>query len=157
MCLNVVRYLPRLWHLQDARPPFDIHEYGERVLDKLSTEGEGKDALSFGEVVKGQRKHDVARTFSALLQLVKTFLWRVQSVIFRQQRSFYYKIRISCTFSQFLISIFRYRWTMGMLIWWKAARRLAIQTKIHSMYDCWRMKGKRESSSSQQKREPSLL
>ncbi|XP_011071435.1 condensin-2 complex subunit H2 isoform X2 [Sesamum indicum] len=56
---------------QDARPPFDIHKYGERVLDKLSVEGDGgNDALSFGEVVKGQEKHDVARTFSALLQLV---------------------------------------------------------------------------------------
>ncbi|KAL0323448.1 UNVERIFIED_CONTAM: Condensin-2 complex subunit H2 [Sesamum angustifolium] len=56
---------------QDARPPFDIHKYGERVLDKLSVEGDvGSDALSFGEVVKGQEKHDVARTFSALLQLV---------------------------------------------------------------------------------------
>ncbi|XP_057806042.1 condensin-2 complex subunit H2 [Salvia miltiorrhiza] len=55
---------------QDARPPFDIHVYGERVLDKLSTEGYGGNALSFGDVVKGQKKHDVARTFSALLQLV---------------------------------------------------------------------------------------
>ncbi|KAK6146186.1 hypothetical protein DH2020_020055 [Rehmannia glutinosa] len=56
---------------QDARPPFDIHKYGERVLDKLSMEGDGEnDALSFGDVVKGQEKHDVARTFSALLQLV---------------------------------------------------------------------------------------
>ncbi|KAI3459254.1 hypothetical protein Pfo_015917 [Paulownia fortunei] len=56
---------------QDARPPFDIHKYGERVLDKLSVEGDGgNNALSFGDVVKGQEKHDVARTFSALLQLV---------------------------------------------------------------------------------------
>ncbi|KAL0393264.1 UNVERIFIED_CONTAM: Condensin-2 complex subunit H2 [Sesamum radiatum] len=61
--------ISHLW--QDARPPFDIHKYGERVLDKLSVEGDvGSDALSFGEVVKGQEKHDVARTFSALLQLV---------------------------------------------------------------------------------------
>ncbi|KAL0367735.1 UNVERIFIED_CONTAM: Condensin-2 complex subunit H2 [Sesamum radiatum] len=61
--------ISHLW--QDARPPFDIHKYGERVLDKLSVEGDGgNDALSFGEVVKGQEKHDVARTFSALLQLV---------------------------------------------------------------------------------------
>lgn len=55
---------------QDARPPFDIHEYGGRVLDKLSMEGDGGNVLSFGDVVKGQKKHDVARTFSALLQLV---------------------------------------------------------------------------------------
>ncbi|KAL3634626.1 Condensin-2 complex subunit H2 [Castilleja foliolosa] len=56
---------------QDARPPFDIHKYGERVLNKLSTnEDSENNALSFGDVVKGQEKHDVARTFSALLQLV---------------------------------------------------------------------------------------
>ncbi|PIN12049.1 hypothetical protein CDL12_15338 [Handroanthus impetiginosus] len=56
---------------EDARPPFDIHKYGERVLDKLSTEEDGENnTLSFGDVVKGQEKHDVARTFSALLQLV---------------------------------------------------------------------------------------
>ncbi|GFQ07324.1 condensin-2 complex subunit h2 [Phtheirospermum japonicum] len=56
---------------QDARPPFDIHKYGERVLNKLSTGGDSENnALSFGDVVKGQEKHDVARTFSALLQLV---------------------------------------------------------------------------------------
>lgn len=60
-----------LCHLQEARPPFDIHKYGDRVLDKLSTEGDAGKALSFGDVVKGQEKHDVARTFSALLQLVK--------------------------------------------------------------------------------------
>ncbi|KAL3641930.1 Condensin-2 complex subunit H2 [Castilleja foliolosa] len=56
---------------QDARPTFDIHKYGERVLHKLSTAGDSENnALSFGDVVKGQEKHDVARTFSALLQLV---------------------------------------------------------------------------------------
>ncbi|CAA3030186.1 Hypothetical predicted protein [Olea europaea subsp. europaea] len=55
---------------QDARPTFDIHEYGDRVLDKLSMEGDEGKAMSFGDVVRGQEKHDVARTFSALLQLV---------------------------------------------------------------------------------------
>ncbi|XP_051152636.1 condensin-2 complex subunit H2 [Andrographis paniculata] len=57
---------------QDARPPFDIHIYGEKVLEKLSSEGddEGNNELPFIDVVKGQEKHDVARTFSALLQLV---------------------------------------------------------------------------------------
>ncbi|KAL2464159.1 Condensin-2 complex subunit H2 [Forsythia ovata] len=55
---------------QDTRPPFDIHEYGDRVLDKLSMEGDEGKAMSFGDVVRGQEKHDVARTFSALLQLV---------------------------------------------------------------------------------------
>ncbi|CAI9779746.1 unnamed protein product [Fraxinus pennsylvanica] len=55
---------------QDTRPPFDIHEYGDRVLDKLSMEGDEGKIMSFGDVVMGQDKHDVARTFSALLQLV---------------------------------------------------------------------------------------
>ncbi|XP_012083980.2 condensin-2 complex subunit H2 isoform X2 [Jatropha curcas] len=53
---------------QDSRPPFDIHGYGERILDKLSHDCDN--AMSFADVVKGQAKHDVARTFSALLQLV---------------------------------------------------------------------------------------
>lgn len=54
---------------EDSRPPFDIHEYGEAVLDRLSLDEDGND-VSFTDVVKGQEKHDVARTFSALLQLV---------------------------------------------------------------------------------------
>lgn len=55
---------------QDARPPFDIHQYGERVMDKLHMAGDTGISMSFADVVKGQEKHDVARTFSALLQLV---------------------------------------------------------------------------------------
>ncbi|CAI9118885.1 OLC1v1020512C1 [Oldenlandia corymbosa var. corymbosa] len=55
---------------QDSRPPFDIHEYGERVLEKLHTERHNGSSMAFNDVVKGQEKHDVARTFSALLQLV---------------------------------------------------------------------------------------
>ncbi|GFZ21781.1 hypothetical protein Acr_29g0009430 [Actinidia rufa] len=56
---------------QDSRPPFDIHEYGERVLEKLSVERDsGNITMSFAEVVRGQEKHNVARTFSSLLQLV---------------------------------------------------------------------------------------
>ncbi|KAF5738730.1 condensin-2 complex subunit H2 isoform X2 [Tripterygium wilfordii] len=51
---------------QDSHPPFDIHAYGERILSSL----EGDNAMSFSDIVKGQEKHDVARTFSALLQLV---------------------------------------------------------------------------------------
>ncbi|XP_031277198.1 condensin-2 complex subunit H2 [Pistacia vera] len=55
---------------QDSRPPFDIHEYGESIIDKLSLEGDHGNVMSFTDVVKGQEKYDVARTFSALLQLV---------------------------------------------------------------------------------------
>ncbi|KAI3975510.1 hypothetical protein MKX01_038779 [Papaver californicum] len=57
---------------QDLRPPFDIFEYGERVLNKLSVEADSASGsgIPFTDVVKGNEKHDVARTFSALLQLV---------------------------------------------------------------------------------------
>ncbi|XP_017224328.1 condensin-2 complex subunit H2 isoform X2 [Daucus carota subsp. sativus] len=55
---------------QDALPPFDIHTYGEKLLEKLSVENEGEKTMSFTDVVKGQEKHDVARTFCAMLQLV---------------------------------------------------------------------------------------
>ncbi|CAK9145601.1 unnamed protein product [Ilex paraguariensis] len=54
---------------QDSRPPFDIHEYGGRVLDRLSLGADSGNAMSFADVC-GQEKHDIARTFSALLQLV---------------------------------------------------------------------------------------
>ncbi|PHU01743.1 hypothetical protein BC332_31530 [Capsicum chinense] len=55
---------------QESHPPFDIHEYGARVLSKLSLEANDKSTMSFSDVVKGSEKHDIARTFSALLQLV---------------------------------------------------------------------------------------
>ncbi|KAI4303186.1 hypothetical protein MLD38_038848 [Melastoma candidum] len=55
---------------QESLPPFDIHEYGERVLDKLSHDKEPGNSVSFADIVRGLEKHDVARTFSALLQLV---------------------------------------------------------------------------------------
>lgn len=55
---------------QESHPPFDIQDYGERILDRLSLEPEDRNVLSFSDVVKGQEKYDVARSFSALLQLV---------------------------------------------------------------------------------------
>ncbi|XP_010278755.2 PREDICTED: condensin-2 complex subunit H2-like isoform X2 [Nelumbo nucifera] len=55
---------------QDSHPPFDIHEYGGQVLDKLSIKADSGGCMSFADIVAGQEKHDVARTFSALLQLV---------------------------------------------------------------------------------------
>ncbi|XP_050220005.1 condensin-2 complex subunit H2 [Mercurialis annua] len=55
---------------QDSRPSFDIHAYGDRILEKLSLDAENDNVMSFADVVKGQEKHDIARTFSALLQLV---------------------------------------------------------------------------------------
>ncbi|KAL5996192.1 hypothetical protein ACLOJK_026266 [Asimina triloba] len=55
---------------QDSQPPFDIHAYGERILDKLTLEADREGCMSFAHVVAGQAKPDVARTFSAMLQLV---------------------------------------------------------------------------------------
>ncbi|XP_068663199.1 condensin-2 complex subunit H2 [Aristolochia californica] len=55
---------------QDSHPPFDIHEYGEQVLEKLSLGSDNSGIMSFVDVVCGQADYDVARTFSALLQLV---------------------------------------------------------------------------------------
>lgn len=74
MCLlkflrNIFNSAPVI--LQESCPPFDIHEYGDRILDKLSLEAYSGDVMSFGDVVKGQEKYDVARSFSALLQLVR--------------------------------------------------------------------------------------
>ncbi|ONK75006.1 uncharacterized protein A4U43_C03F12330 [Asparagus officinalis] len=55
---------------QDTHSAFDIHQYGEMILDRLSSEADNSGSMPFTNVVKGQPKHDVARTFSALLQLV---------------------------------------------------------------------------------------
>ncbi|XP_061991465.1 condensin-2 complex subunit H2 isoform X2 [Rosa rugosa] len=55
---------------QESHPPFDIQDYGERILDRLSLEPEDRNVLPFSDVIKGQGKYDVARSFSALLQLV---------------------------------------------------------------------------------------
>ncbi|XP_027360025.1 condensin-2 complex subunit H2 [Abrus precatorius] len=55
---------------QESHPPFDIQDYGERILDKLSLEASSSGVLSFSDLVKGQEKYDVARSFSSLLQLV---------------------------------------------------------------------------------------
>nr|CAD1819240.1 unnamed protein product [Ananas comosus var. bracteatus] len=55
---------------QESHPAFDIHLYGERILDKLSSEADDAGAMPFTNIVLGQSKYEVARTFSALLQLV---------------------------------------------------------------------------------------
>ncbi|KAF8095426.1 hypothetical protein N665_0332s0009 [Sinapis alba] len=54
---------------QELHPPFDIREYGERILNKLTVEESGH-VEAFTDLMKDQEKHDVARAFSALLQLV---------------------------------------------------------------------------------------
>lgn len=61
--------------MQDSRPPFDIHEYGDRLLEELATiaarkEEEEEIQESFTYLVRGQERDQVARSFSALLQLV---------------------------------------------------------------------------------------
>ncbi|KAF3780445.1 Condensin-2 complex subunit H2 [Nymphaea thermarum] len=55
---------------QELHPPFDIHEYGEKFMAKLSSETDFGGSRSFAELVGGQPKYEIARTFSALLQLV---------------------------------------------------------------------------------------
>ncbi|CAA6668713.1 unnamed protein product [Spirodela intermedia] len=55
---------------QDSHCPFDIHLYGEKILSKLSVEADDEMSMCFTSIVTGQAKHDIARTFSALLQLV---------------------------------------------------------------------------------------
>ncbi|EPS61087.1 hypothetical protein M569_13712, partial [Genlisea aurea] len=56
---------------QESHPPFDIDEYGERVLNNLSVQGVAETTpLPVSDVVKAETKYDVARSFSALLQLV---------------------------------------------------------------------------------------
>ncbi|KAF3604168.1 hypothetical protein F2Q69_00038128 [Brassica cretica] len=52
---------------QELHPPFDIREYGERILNKLTVEESGH-VEAFTDLMKDQEKHDVARAFSALLQ-----------------------------------------------------------------------------------------
>lgn len=54
---------------QELHPPFDIREYGERILNKLTVE-DSEHVEAFTDLMKDQEKHDVARAFSALLQLV---------------------------------------------------------------------------------------
>ncbi|CAN6199195.1 unnamed protein product [Urochloa humidicola] len=55
---------------QDRNPPFDIGSYGEQILDTLSSRTDNTGIASFSEIVSGRPKYEVARTFSALLQLV---------------------------------------------------------------------------------------
>jgi len=55
---------------QDKNQPFDIGSYGEQILDTLSSRTDNTGTASFSEIVSGRPKYEVARTFSALLQLV---------------------------------------------------------------------------------------
>jgi hypothetical protein len=66
---------------QDKNPPFDIGSYGEQILDALSSRTDSTGTASFSEIVCGRPKYEVARTFSALLQLVNFhFLLVSQSI-----------------------------------------------------------------------------
>ncbi|XP_078433553.1 condensin-2 complex subunit H2-like protein [Wolffia australiana] len=55
---------------EDSHTPFDIHLYGEKILNKLSEEADDNMVMGFADIVAAQPKNDIARTFSALLQLV---------------------------------------------------------------------------------------
>jgi condensin-2 complex subunit H2 len=72
---------------QDKNPPFDIGSYGEQILDTLSSTTDNTRIASFGEIVSGKPKYEVARTFSALLQLVTTFS-PTNSIIVRRLHHF---------------------------------------------------------------------
>ncbi|KAJ3670437.1 hypothetical protein LUZ60_010761 [Juncus effusus] len=57
---------------QDTHGPFDIGVYGENILEKISSEAENTNIMSFTDVMSGKPKHEVARSFSALLQLANS-------------------------------------------------------------------------------------
>lgn len=65
-------------------------------------EGDGGKPLSFGDVVKGQEKHDVARTFSALLQLVNLPLRSFDHSFHTQEISFETINNICCSAASLL-------------------------------------------------------
>ncbi|CAN6468653.1 unnamed protein product [Victoria cruziana] len=73
LAVHVSTWKQRIEHSleeQELHPPFDIHEYGEKFVAKLSSETEFGGNRSFTEVIGGLPKYEIARTFSALLQLV---------------------------------------------------------------------------------------
>ncbi|PKA46722.1 Condensin-2 complex subunit H2 [Apostasia shenzhenica] len=55
---------------KDKHPAFDIHRSGERIMEKISLEADDNGVVSFTDLVAGQPMHEIARSFSALLQLV---------------------------------------------------------------------------------------
>ncbi|XP_020395443.1 condensin-2 complex subunit H2-like isoform X2 [Zea mays] len=68
--LSVIGTSPHLrlpW--KSRNPPFDIGSYGEQILDTLSSRTNNTGTASFSEIVSGRPKFEIARTFSALLQL----------------------------------------------------------------------------------------
>ena len=74
------RRLEPLLDEQEKRPPFDISEYGEKLIENFgdSFSEESKPIASFTELVKPVEPYEVARNFAALLELVRTFsacLW----------------------------------------------------------------------------------
>ncbi|KAJ7542778.1 hypothetical protein O6H91_09G011500 [Diphasiastrum complanatum] len=79
---------------QESRPPFDIHAYGEQLMSKLTTNiSTMKDMdceqgvygkQSFACLVQGQRTHEVARSFAALLQLVNNGNVTIEQNSFRK-------------------------------------------------------------------------
>eukprot|EP00873_Tetraselmis_striata_P038572 jgi/Tetstr1/458836/TSEL_045219.t1 len=56
---------------QEAQGVFDIHEYGERILDNLADATQATEsAVTFDAAVVGCQRHEVSRAFSAMLQLI---------------------------------------------------------------------------------------
>ena len=59
---------PRLVEAE-KKPPFRIHEYESKIKSKLTTSGR---RLSFDDIVKEEPSNEIARYFSAALQLVSS-------------------------------------------------------------------------------------
>lgn len=54
---------------QEARPEFNIRQYGIQIMDRLIVDDASEDKVDFADVVQGQDKFDVARMFLSTLQL----------------------------------------------------------------------------------------
>ena len=63
---NIVR-------LQDDRPEFDIHKYGDCLMSRFADVGEEK---YFCALTAGDNAWSICRKFAATLQLVSAMLWR---------------------------------------------------------------------------------
>lgn len=102
LATRVLSWKQRMEHTleeQDSHAPFDIHAYGERILEKLSLDANSEACMSFADVVGGQAKHEVARSFSALLQLVNNGNvdldireYRDETVCFTAESPFYVRL-----------------------------------------------------------------
>ncbi|KAF6205623.1 hypothetical protein GE061_019796 [Apolygus lucorum] len=62
--------LPKIQEAEKRRK-FNVHEYGERILDKFPDDDE--QFRPFSEIVKSQPKHEICRNFLSCLMLANTY------------------------------------------------------------------------------------